>query len=177
MTERTQQLFGIGEKTVFPPHGVAVITALEQQEIYGQIAEFYVLRVLENDMTVRVPRQKAERSGMRRLIGAQEVAEVLATLQRRDVRVSTSTWNRRHREYTDKLNSASLHDIAEVFRDICLLRAGKELAFGERTMLDKARTRLVQELAMAQGRSEAEVGSEIERMFAPPDSEAATLPS
>ncbi len=158
--------FNVGEKTVYPGHGVAELVGLEEQEISGHALVFYVLRVLENNMTVRVPKPKAAAVGLRRLVEAPEVAQVYEVLKHRGDKISTATWNRRYREYMEKIKTGSLVEIATVLRDLCLLRSDKELSFGERKMLDTARSLLVQELALVKGQEEADIAKELDELFA-----------
>ncbi len=158
--------FNVGEKTVYPGHGVAELVGLEEQEISGHALVFYVLRVLENNMTVRVPKPKAAAVGLRRLVEAPEVAHVYEVLKHRGDKISTATWNRRYREYMEKIKTGSLVEIATVLRDLCLLRSDKELSFGERKMLDTARSLLVQELALVKGQEEADIAKELDELFA-----------
>lgn len=157
--------FSVGDKVVYPGHGVAEVTGLEQREISGNALEFYVLRVLENNVKVMVPKHNAKSVGLRRLVGQEEVEQVYSVLKHRGGKISTATWNRRYREYMEKINTGSLVEIASVLRDLCILRADKELSFGERKMLDTARTLLVQELALAKGEEEAAVGAALDEMF------------
>jgi CarD family transcriptional regulator len=159
------QDFLVGDKAVYPGHGVAEITGLETRAISGATMEFYVLRVLENDMKVMVPKKNAPSVGLRRLVGDNEIAMVYGVLQRRGEKISTATWNRRYREYMEKIKTGSLLEIATVLRDLYLLRTDKELSFGERKMLDTAKTLLVQELALAQGQPETRVASDLDAMF------------
>ncbi len=158
--------FSVGEKTVYPGHGVAELVGLEEQEISGHALVFYVLRVLENNMTVRVPKPKAAAVGLRRLVEAPEVAQVYEVLKHRGDKISTATWNRRYREYMEKIKTGSLVEIATVLRDLCLLRRDKELSFGERKMLDTARNFLVQELALAKSEEETAISAELDTLFA-----------
>ncbi len=158
--------FSVGEKAVYPGHGVAELVGLEEQEISGHALVFYVLRVLENNMTVRVPKPKAAAVGLRRLVEAPEVAQVYEVLRHRGDKISTATWNRRYREYMEKIKTGSLVEIATVLRDLCLLRSDKELSFGERKMLDTARSLLVQELALVKGQEEADIAKELDELFA-----------
>ncbi|MBL4686135.1 MAG: CarD family transcriptional regulator [Nannocystaceae bacterium] len=157
--------FSVGDKVVYPGHGVAEVTGLEKREISGNALEFYVLRVLENNVKVMVPKHNAKSVGLRRLVGQEEVEQVYAVLKHRGGKISTATWNRRYREYMEKINTGSLVEIASVLRDLCILRADKELSFGERKMLDTARTLLVQELALAKGEEESAVGAALDEMF------------
>lgn len=157
--------FSVGDKVVYPGHGVAEVTGLEAREISGTALEFYVLRVLENNVKVMVPKHNAKSVGLRRLVGQEEVDEVYAVLKQRGGKISTATWNRRYREYMEKINTGSLVEIASVLRDLCILRSDKELSFGERKMLDTARTLLVQELALAKGEDDEAVAKELDALF------------
>ncbi|MGB1275287.1 MAG: CarD family transcriptional regulator, partial [Nannocystaceae bacterium] len=82
-----------------------------------------------------------------------------------DEKISTATWNRRYREYMEKIKTGSLLEIASVLRDLYLLKSDKELSFGERKMLDTARSLLVQELSIAKSIDEETVTTEIEAIF------------
>ena len=157
--------FNIGDKAVYPGHGVAEVTGLERREIAGSAMEFYVLRVLENDMKVMVPKTNATAVGLRRIVEAQQIKEVYGVLSRRGEKISTATWNRRYREYMEKIKTGSLMEIAAVLRDLCILRSDKDLSFGERKMLDTARTLLVQELALAKGVENSDIVRELDEMF------------
>lgn len=157
--------FEVGDKAVYPGYGVAEITGIENREISGTTQRFYVLKVLGKDVTSMIPMSKAESVGLRNLIGAPEVEEVYAVLRKRGEKISTATWNRRYREYMEKIRTGSLTEIATVLRDLCLLRSDKDLSYGERNMLENARGLLVQELALAKGETEEAVGAEIEALF------------
>ena len=159
------QTFSVGDKVVYPGHGVAEITGLEAREISGAKLEFYVLSVLENNMKVMVPKHNAKSVGLRKLVDEAEVEQVYSVLAHRGGKISTATWNRRYREYMEKIKTGSLIEIASVLRDLCILRSDKELSFGERKMLDTARSLLVQELALAKGQEETVVASELDSMF------------
>lgn len=157
--------FRVGDKAVYPGYGVAEITGIEHKEISGSQHKFYVLRVLGKEMTLMVPMANVESVGLRNLIVDEQVAEVYEVLRRRGEKISTATWNRRHREYMEKIRTGSLIEIATVLRDLCLLRSDKDLSYGERNMLESARGLLIQELALARGLGEDVIGQEIEKMF------------
>ena len=160
-----QTTFYVGDRAVYPGRGVTEITGLQHMSISGSTMEFYVLRVLDNNMKVMVPKHNAEAVGLRRLVGEHEVNAVYGVLRARGGKISTATWNRRHREYMEKINTGSLVEIATVLRDLCILRNRKQLSSGEREMLDTARSLLVQELALAKGRAENDVATELDAMF------------
>ena len=158
--------FQVGDKAVYPGYGVAEITGIENREISGSEQKFYVLRVLGKDMTLMVPMSNADSVGLRNIIGAGEVEEVYEVLRKRGEKISTATWNRRYREYMEKIKTGELTQIATVLRDLCLLRSDKDLSYGERNMLETARALLVQELALAKGLDDQTVENEIEQLFA-----------
>ncbi len=160
--------FLIGEKAVYPGHGVAEITGVESKEIGGSAHKFYVLRLLAKDITLMVPMRNADTLGLRRIVDQESVDAVFEVLRRRDAKISTATWNRRYREYMEKIRTGSLTEIGGVLRDLSLLKTNKDLSYGEKNMLETARDLLVQELALAQDRSEAEVTAELEELFKRP---------
>lgn len=157
--------FKPGDKAVYPAHGVGEVKAIETREISGNKQTFYILKILDNGMTIMVPTQNVKSVGLREIIGEDQVEEVYEILQERDITVDNQTWNRRYREYMDKIKSGSVYEIAEVLRDLSLLKFEKELSFGERKMLDTARSLLVKELAIAQGMGEEEILKEIQKIF------------
>lgn len=157
--------FRVGEKAVYPGYGVAEITGVEDREIAGTSQRFYVLRVLGKDMTLMVPMSNAASVGLRSIIDEVEVEAVYAVLRKRGEKISTATWNRRYREYMEKIRSGSLVEISSVLRDLSLLRADKELSYGERNMLETARALVVQELALARQKSEPDIETELEEIF------------
>jgi len=159
------QTFSVGDKVVYPGHGVAEITGLEAREISGAKLEFYVLSVLENNMKVMVPKHNAKSVGLRKLVDQAEVEQVYSVLAHRGGKISTATWNRRYREYMEKIKTGSLIEIASVLRDLCILRSDKELSFGERKMLDTARSLLIKELSLAKDCSEEEIESDLKKIF------------
>ena len=161
-----QQHFAVGDKAVYPVHGVTEVVALEQRDIGGNQTSVYILKVLDTGLKIMVPTTNAGSVGLRDLITSKQVKEVYAILRSRDVPRDTQTWNRRYREYMEKIKTGSVFEIAEVMRDLAVLRASKELSFGERRMLETARGLLVKELALAKGVPEDKVAGEIDAIFA-----------
>ena len=141
--------FRVGDLAVYPAHGVAQIVGIETREISANKQTFYILKILENGMKIMIPTRNAGAVGLRELIRADEVDEVFEILKSREVAVEGQTWNRRYREYMEKIKTGSVFEIAEVLRDLQRLKGDKELSFGERKMLDTARTLLIKEIAVA----------------------------
>ena len=158
-------MFKIGQLAVYPAHGVGVIEAEEEREIGGQLQKFYILRILENDMIIMIPTSNAASVGLRPVIADDEVSEVYSILRDRDVVIENQTWNRRYRDYMKKIKTGSVYEVAEVLRDLFLLKIDKELSFGERKMLDTARNLLIKEISIAREVEEEEVAAEVEKIF------------
>jgi CarD family transcriptional regulator len=161
-----KQAFSVGDKAVYPVHGVAEVMALENRDIGGSNTPVYILRIIDTGMKIMVPTTNAGSVGLRDLISSKQVKEVIEILKSRDIPRDTQTWNRRYREYMEKIKTGSVFEIAEVLRDLCVLRKTKELSFGERKMLDTARGLLTKELALAKGVGEDKISAEIEAIFA-----------
>ena len=153
--------FKVGDNAVYPGHGVAEVTAIETKEISGATLIFYSLKVLETGMKIMVPKNNAESVGLRPIISREEAGKVIGILKEKDVKIDNQTWNRRYREYMEKIKTGSVYEIAEVLRDLYVLKVDKELSFGERKMLDTARTLLLKELSLASG-GEAQLKNENE---------------
>lgn len=157
--------FKIGDKAVYPSQGVTEVVGIESKEISGSVLIFYVLKVLDTQKKILVPLAKAADVGIRQVINAEEVDTVFGILAERDVVADTQTWNRRYRRYLEKIKTGSVFDVAEVLRDLNLRRNDKTLSFGERKMLDTARSLLVQELAVAMSLPDQTVEARLEAMF------------
>jgi CarD family transcriptional regulator len=103
--------------------------------------------------------------GLREIIGEGEVRKLYTILKKKDVVIDNQTWNRRYREYMDKIKTGSVFEVAEVYRDLLMLKVEKDLSFGERKMLDTARTLLVKEISIAKNIKEEQVEKDLERIF------------
>jgi CarD family transcriptional regulator len=158
-------MFKIGDLAVYPAHGVGIIERIETQEFSGASQDFYVMRILENDMIIMIPTQNVESVGLRGIINQKEVPKLYSILEKRDVVIDNQTWNRRYREYTDKIKTGSVFEVAEVYRDLLILKIEKELSFGERKMLDTARNLLVKEIALAKKVEEKQIEKDLDKMF------------
>ncbi len=158
-------MFKVGDLAVYPAHGVGRIEAVEKKEIAGLEQSFYIMRILDNDMIIMIPTQNVNNVGLRQVIDTVQVSEIFDILRQKDVSLDTQNWNRRYREYMEKIKTGSAFEVAAVLRDLSLLRLDKELSFGERKMLDTARNLLVKELSVAQNQAETMVEKEIMEFF------------
>lgn len=158
--------FKVGEKVVYPAHGVGVIEGIQTKVVSGSERKFYMLRILDSDMTIMIPTENVTTVGLRRVIGKEMVTKVYKILREKRVEVDQQTWNRRYREYTEKIKTGSVLEIAKVLRDLFVLKGDKELSFGERKMLDTARNLLVKELSIARSHPEEKIMEELKSIFA-----------
>jgi CarD family transcriptional regulator len=157
--------FKVGDNAVYPGHGVGEVTAIETKEMLGDTHTFYSIRILETGMKIMVPEKKAKSVGLRPIISNEEAEKVLTILKEKEVKIDNQTWNRRYREYMEKIKTGSVYEIAEVLRDLYVLKVDKELSFGERKMLDTARTLLLAELSLAKSEDELRSQDEVKAIF------------
>lgn len=157
--------FKVGDNAVYPGHGVGRVTAIETKEILGNKQTFYSIQILETGMKIMIPKDNVASVGLRPIISKDEANKVLEILKEKEVKIDNQTWNRRYREYMEKIKTGSVFEIAEVLRDLFLLKVDKELSFGERKMLDTARTLLLKELTLATSENELFGDLEVRQIF------------
>ena len=138
--------FDVGDYVVYPKHGVGRVIELQNEEIAGMQLELYVLRFEKERMTLRVPVNKVESIGMRKLSSDKTLKEAMETLKGKP-RVKRTMWSRRAQEYEAKINSGDLVSIAEVTRDLFRPEDQPEQSYSERQIFEAASSRLARELA------------------------------
>ncbi len=164
---QAQTQFKVGDKAVYPAQGVAEVVSIEEKDIAGNRQKFYVLRILDTDRRIMVPVKNAGNVGLRPPISEEEIREIFEILRERTIAFDNQTWNRRYRSFMDKIKTGSVFDVAEVMRDLYRLRSEKSLSYGEKRMLETARTLIVKEIAVARKKAEEKVQAEIEKIFTP----------
>ncbi len=157
--------FNVGDNAVYPGYGVGKVTSIETKEILGNKQTFYSILIIETGMKIMVPRDNVAMVGLRPIISKDEANKVIEILKVKEVKIDNQTWNRRYREYMEKIKTGSVYEIAEVLRDLFLLKADKELSFGERKMLDNARGLLLKELSLATTKDELFSEEEVRLIF------------
>ena len=158
-------MFQIGAMAVYPAHGVGVIESIQEREVAGLQQSFYIMRLLDTDMIIMIPTQNARSIGLRTVIDRKAVTEIFEILRERPTCLNQQTWNRRYRDYMDKIKTGSLFRVAEVLRDLTLLKLEKELSFGERKMLDTAKNLLVKELCLVNNKEENEIEAQLQELL------------
>ena len=139
-------VFEVGDYVVYPKHGVGRVIELQKSEIAGMQLELYVLRFEKERMTLRVPVNKVEAIGMRKLSSDKTLKEALQVLTTKP-KVKRTMWSRRAQEYEAKINSGDLVSIAEVTRDLFRADDQPEQSYSERQIFEAASSRLARELA------------------------------
>ena len=159
----------IGENGVYPAHGVVEVVGIESKEFRGTVKRFYILKVLDNEVTVMVPTDNANTVGLRPIVSKSKVSRVyniLGNKKKSNVRTNgNQSWNKRYREYADKLKSGDIYEVASVLREIRLLQNGKELSLGERRIMDSALGLLIKEISISKKQKEDKIESEIKKLL------------
>ncbi|WP_305042188.1 CarD family transcriptional regulator [Geoalkalibacter sp.] len=158
-------MFKIGDMAVYPAQGVGVIESIEPREFQGQRLDFYILRIIDSDMTIMVPVNNACSVGLRCLVDSETVDSIYGLLENSARSGPVASWSRRQREYHEKIKSNDLFEVAAVLRDLYQIRCDKELSYGEKKVLEQAQKLLVKEIAFAQGAEEDSVFRRIEKIF------------
>jgi CarD family transcriptional regulator len=157
--------FKAGDMAVHPAHGVGEVEQLEDRDLGGRKTTCYVIKIKDSGLKVMVPTEAASRVGLRPVMKKKEAQNILDILKAPEVAVDLQPWNRRFRAYTEMLKSGLPSEIAKVLRDMYRLKFDKDLSFGERRLLDQARSLLVQELALARKVLPAAMEGEIQQIF------------
>jgi len=158
-------MFKVGDLAVYPAQGVGVVESIEYREIAGSKQKFYIMKILGNGMKIMVPTDSAASVGLREVIPAEEIPKIYAILRNKNVTIDRQTWNRRYREYLEKIKTGSVFEIASVLRDLFILKIDKNLSFGERKMMDTAKNLLVKEISVASKSAETKIEQDLQTIF------------
>jgi CarD family transcriptional regulator len=161
-------VFSVDELVVYPAQGVGKVERIETQEIGGVATELIIVRILSNNVTLMVPVRNAKNVGLRGVYTPAQAEEIYEYLNDRSdfTGYSGQNWNRRYREYSEKLKSSNLRDVAYVLKELILIGKDKELSFGERRLLEQAMGLISLELSFALNQDQTEVKKSIEALFA-----------
>src|SRR5258708_896948 len=154
--------FQVGEKVVYPNHGVATIENISSRAFAGHFERFYLLRLTYASLTVMVPFSHVEDLRLRKVTRNGEVARVVSFLSEGRCR-SHADWKDRFKENTEKMRDGSLLAVAEVMKGLLILQLQKPLSFREKKMLDRARHMLITELSTSRGLNEAEASDLLQK--------------
>jgi CarD family transcriptional regulator len=154
--------FKVGEKLVYPNHGVTVVENIGESSINGTNSTFYHLRLLANNSRLMVPVSNIDRIGLRPLYGQKQIKGLLSLLEERNGG-GTRDWKDRYRENVEKMKTGKLEDVADVLRNLNQVAKRKSLSFREKKMYERAKHLLVSEIAIVKGIAEVEAEGLIEK--------------
>ena len=157
--------YEIGDQVVYPHHGAGKVLKKEMKEVLGEKREYLTIKILHNDMTVMVPCCNADKAGLRRVIGEDDVRKVLSVL-RDDVSQMPKNWNRRFKHNREKIKTGDVFELAEVVRNLAIRETEKGLSTGEKQMYTRAKKILASELMYALDMEEDEAETHLEELIA-----------
>jgi CarD family transcriptional regulator len=157
--------FELGDHVVYPHHGAGKVMKKEEMEMLGERREYLTIKILHNDMTVRVPTENAALAGLRRVIDEETVKKVLDVL-RDEVSEMPKNWNRRFKHNRDKIKTGDIYELAEVVRNLSLRESEKGLSTGEKQMFTRTKKILASELMYALDKDEEEAESYLDELLA-----------
>jgi CarD family transcriptional regulator len=157
--------FELGDHVVYPHHGAGKVLSKEDMEVLGTTREYLTIKILHNDMTVKVPTENAALAGLRRVIDEETVKKVLDVL-RDEVSEMPKNWNRRFKHNRDKIKTGDIYELAEVVRNLSLRESEKGLSTGEKQMFTRAKKILASELMYALDKDEDEAESYLDELLA-----------
>ena len=138
--------FQIGDKVIYPNHGLGIVERIEEKTILGTTCGFYHLRIAANDTTVLVPLANVDGVGLRRAIENGEVDRLFKLLG--DGKIDAQqNWKGRFKDNSEKMRTGSIYDVADVLKSLTLLSKSKSLSFREKRMLDRARYLIITEVS------------------------------
>lgn len=145
--------FEVGDKVVYPHHGAGVVLDKADAELMGEVREYLTIKILHNDLTVKVPTETAGQAGLRRVIDEDEIKKVISVLSD-EVSDMPKNWNRRFKYNKEKIKTGDVFELAEVVRNLALREMEKGLSTGEKQMYTRAKKILASEFMYALDKDE-----------------------
>jgi CarD family transcriptional regulator len=138
--------FEVGDKVIYPNHGLGIVERIEEKTILGTTCGFYHLRIVANETTVLVPLSNVDGVGLRRAISDKEVERLFTLLG--DGKIDNhQNWKGRFKDNSDKMRSGSVYEVADVLKSLTFLARSKSLSFREKRMLDRAKFLIISEVS------------------------------
>jgi CarD family transcriptional regulator len=154
--------FHVGDKVIYPNHGLGVVEKIEEKTILGTTCGFFHLRILSNETTVLVPVVNVDNVGLRRAISDEEVERLFHLLG--DGKIDNhQNWKGRFKDNSDKMRTGSIYDMADVLKSLTFLAKSKSLSFREKRMLDRAKSLIISEVSEVMRQTVAEVEDRVEK--------------
>lgn len=147
------ELLKVGDKAVYPGHGVGKITSIEDKTILGNSLTVYSMEIVTSGTKIMIPKNRLKTIGIRPVASKKEAIEVVSLLaetdqKKEDYKIFGKNWQKRHQSYLNKIKTGSIHEIAKVIRDLTQIEQDKELSYGEKKMMIKAKNILYSELSL-----------------------------
>jgi CarD family transcriptional regulator len=154
--------FQVGDKVIYPNHGLGVVEKIEEKTILGTTCGFFHLRILSNETTVLVPVVNVDNVGLRRAITDEEVERLFHLLG--DGKIDNhQNWKGRFKDNSDKMRTGSIYDMADVLKSLTFLAKSKSLSFREKRMLDRAKSLIISEISEVMRLTVLEVEDRVEK--------------
>ncbi|MBS1817373.1 MAG: hypothetical protein JSU08_05570 [Acidobacteria bacterium] len=155
-------IFEVGDKVIYPNHGLGIVERIEEKTILGTTCGFYHLRIVANDTTVLVPVANADGVGLRRAISDEDVDRLFGLLG--DGQIDNhQNWKGRFKDNSDKMRSGSIYDVADVLKSLTFLAKSKSLSFREKRMLDRAKFLIISEVSEVMCEKAAAIEDRVDR--------------
>lgn len=152
------KMYEVGEKVVYPMHGVGVISKIEEKEVLGEKHLYYILKLSMTDMTVMIPIEKSEKLGLRVVISENKVGDVMEILKEKCPEEDMDeNWKTRYTTNQEKIKSGSIEELAEVVRNLYKRNLIKELSTSEKKLFDNALQLMIDEIALSKNVEKAEI--------------------
>jgi CarD family transcriptional regulator len=154
--------FEVGDKVIYPNHGLGIVERIEEKTILGTTCGFYHLRIVANDTTVLVPVSNVDGVGLRRAISDEEVERLFGLLG--DGKIDNhQNWKGRFKDNSDKMRSGSIYEVADVLKSLTFLAKSKSLSFREKRMLDRAKFLIISEVSEVMRLTAADIEGRVDR--------------
>jgi CarD family transcriptional regulator len=157
--------FKVGQKVVYPNHGIGTIEQIEQKQIGANSLPFYTLRLAATNTLVLVPVANAEEVGLRPTISSGE-CELLLRHLADDFTSPAHDWKDRFKDFSEKMRTGDIFGVADVLKNLTFLSQLKPLSFREQRMLERARYLVVSELAAVCRQPECNIEPRVEQALA-----------
>ena len=153
--------FEVGDKVIYPNHGLGIVERIEEKTILGTTCGFYHLRIVANETIVLVPLANVDGVGLRRAISDEEVERLFGLLG--DGKIDNhQNWKGRFKDNSDKMRSGSIYDVADVLKSLTFLAKSKSLSFREKRMLDRAKFLIISEVSEVMRETAAEIEGRVD---------------
>ena len=162
-----QNLLRVGDKAVYPGYGVGKITSIEDKDVLGSRLTFYSMQIMDSGTKIMIPKNRIKTVGVRPVASQKEAKEVVSLIKNKKAKSENTkiniskNWQKRHQSYIDKIKTGSIYEIATVIRDLKNLEEEKELSYGEKKMMTKAKNILYSELSITMDKKDLSVLSDV----------------